>query len=177
MGIFDKIKDEISNVAEENEKKLLTSLKNAGIDTSQISLKLLNGKATVEGSVKDSSDKNKIAEILKNSPNVNSVDNKITVADSFVDKNEMNKTDNNRQVDNKRSVEEGWISTGSKGNAVVKWQKFLLERGFKIGSADGVFGQMTHNATAKFQSENAIQSDGIVGPATRKIAAKYGYIE
>ena len=52
------------------------------------------------------------------------------------------------------------IRNGSKGNEVKLLQKFL---GIKD---DGIFGKGTEAAVKKWQKENGLLVDGIVGPAT-----------
>jgi len=52
------------------------------------------------------------------------------------------------------------LKKGSRGNEVKELQEFL---GIK---ADGVFGSGTEAAVKKWQSNNGLVSDGIVGPAT-----------
>lgn len=52
------------------------------------------------------------------------------------------------------------LRRGNTGPAVAEWQRF---RGL---TADGVFGEKTHEATRAFQLGTALLPDGIVGPAT-----------
>jgi hypothetical protein len=52
------------------------------------------------------------------------------------------------------------LKIGSKGNEVKELQEFL-----KIG-ADGIFGKGTETAVKKWQSDNKLNVDGVVGPAT-----------
>ncbi len=61
------------------------------------------------------------------------------------------------------------IKKGSKGNSVAWVQYALHEKlGYDIGSdgVDGDFGGNTYNAVINFQSDNGLEVDGIVGPAT-----------
>jgi peptidoglycan hydrolase-like protein with peptidoglycan-binding domain len=57
--------------------------------------------------------------------------------------------------------------------AVITWQSFLLGQGYsQVGTADGVFGTNTHNATIAWQDGNGLKpGDGIVGPKTWAAAA------
>ena len=57
---------------------------------------------------------------------------------------------------------------GSKGTAVIKLQKRLMELDYDCGvtGADGSFGQATQNAVIKFQKNNGLTPDGKVGPKT-----------
>jgi peptidoglycan hydrolase-like protein with peptidoglycan-binding domain len=61
------------------------------------------------------------------------------------------------------------VSQGS----VVKYrvldiQYFLLKRGYSVGptGADGIFGPATAAAVRRFQADNGLQVDGVVGPQT-----------
>jgi peptidoglycan hydrolase-like protein with peptidoglycan-binding domain len=60
------------------------------------------------------------------------------------------------------------IRRGSKGDDVRRWQAFLLMDGYRIGLADGNFGQKTETATKQFQSKKGLKADGIVGNNTWK---------
>lgn len=70
------------------------------------------------------------------------------------------------------------ISKDSKDNSkeVVKaWQLFLnSEQGESLG-VDGFFGLATHNATIRFQTDNNLKPDGIVGLSTYNKAKDLGY--
>lgn len=56
------------------------------------------------------------------------------------------------------------IALGSKGPAVVAWQRILVRAGYSLApyGADGSFGKLTHNATVGFQRERALPGNGIV---------------
>ncbi|ERK28964.1 peptidoglycan-binding protein [Clostridium intestinale] len=60
------------------------------------------------------------------------------------------------------------LQLGSKGQEVTDLQNKLIARGYSVGSAgaDGDFGQGTYNAVVKFQTDNGLGVDGIVGPET-----------
>jgi peptidoglycan hydrolase-like protein with peptidoglycan-binding domain len=55
------------------------------------------------------------------------------------------------------------LRQGSKGNAVSELQQLLQNKGFYTGKIDGDFGQGTLNAVLKFQKDNGLLADGIVG--------------
>lgn len=57
------------------------------------------------------------------------------------------------------------VHRGSKGDAVVQLQSALRQLGFMI-SIDGDFGMGTEVAVARFQHEQKLDVDGIVGPGT-----------
>ena len=63
----------------------------------------------------------------------------------------------------------GWT-----GSAVVRLQTALIAKGYSCGTsgADGSFGPDTHAAVLKYQADNGLEADGIVGPKTQ--AKLYG---
>ena len=60
------------------------------------------------------------------------------------------------------------IKLGSKGSDVKKAQQLLIAKGYSCGAAgaDGDFGAGTYNAVKKFQADNGLEADGIVGDNT-----------
>ena len=60
------------------------------------------------------------------------------------------------------------IKLGSKGSDVKKAQQLLIAKGYSCGTAgaDGDFGAATYNAVKKFQADNGLEADGIVGDNT-----------
>ena len=60
------------------------------------------------------------------------------------------------------------IKLGSKGSDVKKAQQLLIAKGYSCGvaGADGDFGAATYNAVKKFQADNGLEVDGIVGANT-----------
>ena len=68
-------------------------------------------------------------------------------------------------------LEEGLLRIGSMGPEVTKIQQQLLNLKYNIGtqSPDGKFGGGTQNAVKKFQSDNKLTVDGVVGPNTMRI--------
>ena len=60
------------------------------------------------------------------------------------------------------------IKLGSKGAEVKKAQQLLIAKGYSCGAAgaDGDFGAGTYNAVKKFQTDNGLEADGIVGANT-----------
>ena len=51
---------------------------------------------------------------------------------------------------------------------VTEIQKRLSQLGYEIGKIDGIQGIKTITATRKFQMDNKLLADGIVGPSTWK---------
>ena len=67
------------------------------------------------------------------------------------------------------------IKKGAIGEAVLAWQKFLIEKGFDIGALDGIFGSKVEAATKQWQQDNGLTADGIVGKASYEKAATQGF--
>jgi putative chitinase len=57
------------------------------------------------------------------------------------------------------------LARGSQGDAVVQLQNLLRDENFAV-AVDGDFGPGTEVAATRFQSENGLTADGIVGPQT-----------
>jgi hypothetical protein len=68
----------------------------------------------------------------------------------------------------KANDDESYITNGCKGNYVSKLQNGLMDLGYQLPKfgADGDFGSETRNAVVNFQSDNFLQTDGVVGPET-----------
>lgn len=64
------------------------------------------------------------------------------------------------------------LKMGSRGPAVEKLQRALIEHGFLSGKADGIFGPVTRAAVMAFQRAKGLAVDGIAGPQT--LNALYG---
>lgn len=62
------------------------------------------------------------------------------------------------------------LKVGSRGAEVKKMQNALISKGYSVGKfkAYGVLGKSTKAAVIKFQRDNRLQPDGIVGPATKR---------
>ena len=60
------------------------------------------------------------------------------------------------------------VAPGDRGQAVLVLQRNLKELGYYTGLLDGVYenGFVLADAVRKFQSENGLPADGVVGPAT-----------
>jgi peptidoglycan hydrolase-like protein with peptidoglycan-binding domain len=57
------------------------------------------------------------------------------------------------------------VQYGSQGNDVLELQKLLNQNGFKL-KEDGIFGTNTHLAVKRWQKQNGLSVDGIVGTNT-----------
>ena len=68
------------------------------------------------------------------------------------------------------------LRKGSKGLIVEYWQEFLKNLELYEYAVDGDFGNLTHNATIKFQTVNGLGADGIVGKNTWNKAYELGII-
>ena len=55
------------------------------------------------------------------------------------------------------------IKKGAEGDGVVAIQEMLKDLGYNTGKADGKFGAKTEAALLKFQKDNGLKADGIVG--------------
>lgn len=71
-------------------------------------------------------------------------------------------------VPDTQSVHHELLKQGSRGDAVKKLQTMLIGLGYSVGpdGADGDFGTNTYYAVRRFQIENQLEVDGIVGDAT-----------
>ena len=58
------------------------------------------------------------------------------------------------------------LKTGSDGNPVRRAQYRLTAVGYDVGGVDGIFGAKTETGVKKFQQDNGLTADGIVGPQT-----------
>lgn len=57
---------------------------------------------------------------------------------------------------------------GCEGDFVKEWQKILIAKGYSCGTAgaDGDFGDGTYNAVVKYQKDNGLTADGVIGVNT-----------
>lgn len=60
------------------------------------------------------------------------------------------------------------VRSGKKGVYVLVLQDALNTLGYNAGALDGIFGQNTKNAVIRYQKENGLSQDGIVGCNTWK---------
>jgi hypothetical protein len=65
-----------------------------------------------------------------------------------------------------------FLSEGSYGNEVKELQNALARRGYDVGNVDGVFGSKVKEAVMKFQADNKLKTDGIVGYEVRTLLNK-----
>jgi|GEM_PF-386346 len=60
------------------------------------------------------------------------------------------------------------IGFGEKGERVINIQEDLKDLGYYSGHVDGIFGSQTQDAVEKFQANNGLRQDGIIGEQTFK---------
>lgn len=75
----------------------------------------------------------------------------------------------------KDAMTDGDLSEGSQGDAVVKLQMFLEEKGLltiPAGVAKGYFGALTKMALSKYQKSVGLNDAGYYGPLTRAMMSK-----
>lgn len=58
------------------------------------------------------------------------------------------------------------LKRGSTGNPVRRAQYRLTAANYDVGGVDGIFGAKTETGVKKFQQDNGLTADGIVGPHT-----------
>jgi peptidoglycan hydrolase-like protein with peptidoglycan-binding domain len=58
------------------------------------------------------------------------------------------------------------LKKGSTGNPVRRAQKRLMLAGYDTGGVDGIFGVNTESAVKRFQRDQGLTEDGVVGPRT-----------
>lgn len=66
-----------------------------------------------------------------------------------------------------------YLQLGSEGKYVKELQENLNKLGYDCGAVDGDFGSKTEKAVIKFQTDNDLEPDGIVGQATDAKIKKY----
>jgi len=65
------------------------------------------------------------------------------------------------------------LKYASTGPSVELLQLALNRAGFGMLSTDGIFGMKTRDAVLRFQAQNGLDADGIVGPATHRALVPY----
>ena len=60
------------------------------------------------------------------------------------------------------------LRRGEQGASVERLQRDFSERGYDLGPSgvNGIFDEHTENAVIKFQTDNNLTADGVVGPQT-----------
>ena len=66
----------------------------------------------------------------------------------------------------------GVLRRGDRGAAVLALQRRLTALGYWLGTPDGRFGDLTHQAVLALQKADRQRRDGVVGPATRRALAR-----
>jgi len=65
------------------------------------------------------------------------------------------------------------LKIGSSGSDVMKMQAVLRKIGYGLSTVDGVFGNETQQAVIRFQRNNGLIADGIVGAQTFEILNRF----
>jgi peptidoglycan hydrolase-like protein with peptidoglycan-binding domain len=60
------------------------------------------------------------------------------------------------------------LGNGSKGQAVAELQSRLKQKGFFTGEVSGYYGSKTEAAVKRFQQQNKLKSDGVMGAVTKR---------
>ena len=58
------------------------------------------------------------------------------------------------------------FQSGDEGQEIVELQERLIQLGYNISVADGVFGSETSAAVKKYQQDIGAEVDGVVGETT-----------
>lgn len=66
------------------------------------------------------------------------------------------------------------LRMGDRGDEVRTLQARLIELGYLSGSADGIFGAVTHKAVVDFQKRSSLTADGKAGIATQSVLYSSG---
>lgn len=69
-------------------------------------------------------------------------------------------------------VEKTWLQVGDEGTDVKNLQQKLKELGYYSDDIDSNFGKITKAAVMKFQKDNGLEADGLVGTQTMAILNK-----
>lgn len=91
--------------------------------------------------------------------------------------NAIGATANNSSVDGNTAAPAKFrftqfLSEGSHGNEVRELQTALNARGYDVGNVDGNFGSKVKEAVIRFQTDNKLKTDGIVGYEVRTLLNK-----
>jgi len=62
-----------------------------------------------------------------------------------------------------------WLKKGNTGSEVKKYQEYLSKLGYYKGVIDSSFGPVMEKAVIKFQQDNKLTVDGIIGDQTARI--------
>ncbi|MEG3436679.1 M15 family metallopeptidase [Pannus brasiliensis CCIBt3594] len=67
------------------------------------------------------------------------------------------------------------LKRGATGEAVERWQQFLIGHGFPDLVADGKFGKATEDASKTYQASKGLLADGVIGGKTYAKALEDGF--
>jgi putative cell wall-binding protein len=74
-----------------------------------------------------------------------------------------------RRIDHRLAYRKLDLSRGDTGPLVRELQERLTAQGYWLGSVDGVYGGLTHQAVMAFQKAHRLPPDGVYSTATRRL--------
>lgn len=153
MSIFDDIKNVFNN--EKPEDKIKKQMEAAGVDTSELSLKMSGATLVVSGTVETSSQLAKLEKFIDANSQYLSIRNNAEVADEEADDEEED--DEEEEEDD----EEDYVEIEGR-----KLQTILHALGYTLGHIDGIEGPKTAAALKKFQKDYDLDVTGEVDDDT-----------
>jgi hypothetical protein len=148
MSIFDDIKNVFNN--EKPEDKIKKQIEAAGVDTSELSLKMSGSTLVVSGTVETDSQLKKLEKFIEANSQYLSIRNDAEVADEEADDEEEEEED-----------DEDYIEIEGR-----QLQTILHALGYTLGHIDGIDGPKTKAALKKFQKDYELDVTGEVDDDT-----------
>jgi hypothetical protein len=150
MSIFDDIKNTFNN--EKPEDKIKKQIEAAGVDTSELSLKMSGATLVVSGTVETESQLKKLEKFIEANSQYLSIKNNAEVADEEEEDDEEEDDDDD---------DEDYIEIEGR-----QLQTILHALGYTLGHIDGIVGQKTKAALKKFQKDYELDVTGEVDDDT-----------
>ena len=97
---------------------------------------------------------------------------------SFLSYWDPDEVDNTHPQTQEQAFGNSLLKKGQTSYYVKNVQIALDNRGYNVGTIDGIFGTNTYNAVVQFQQYAGLDDDGIVGPDTKEALwlATYYYL-